>query len=220
VGTPPQRPADTTRSLRQHIAGAALVLCTVAAFAGTAALAPRPAVAQTVAACPNATDTVDTVGLGAVRDAVGCAVNAIRSEHRLAQFVPSATLAVAAQRHGADMVTRRYFAHVSPSGGTIEKRARRAGYMRGPCWVVGENLGMAVPASASAQAVVDAWMDSPSHRAIIMDPEFRHMGLAVVPGAPGDDGAGSTFVLDVGSNDCAFPAGAAQVRARPRVRAG
>jgi uncharacterized protein YkwD len=177
-------------------------------------------VAQTVAACPNATDTVDTVGPGAVRDAVECAVNTIRSEHRLAQLVPSATLAVAAQRHGVDMVTRRYFAHVSPSGGTIEKRARRAGYMRGRCWVVGENLGVAAAASASAQEVVEAWMDSPSHRAIIMDPEFRHMGLAVVAGAAADDVAGSTFVLDVGSNDCAFPVGAAQVRARPRVRAG
>jgi uncharacterized protein YkwD len=162
---------------------------------------------------------MDAVGPAVVRDAVGCAVNAIRSDQRLAALVPSPTLALAAQRHGADMLTRRYFAHVSPSGGTVEKRARRAGYMRGPCWVVGENLGMAVPESASAQALVAAWMDSPSHRAIILDPEFRHMGLAVLPGAPAGDGAGATFVLDVGSNDCAFPVGAARVRAKARARA-
>jgi uncharacterized protein YkwD len=155
-----------------------------------------------------------------VREAVGCAVNAIRSEQRLATLLPSATLALAAQRHGTDMVTRRYFAHVSPSGGTIEKRARRAGYMRGPCWVVGEDLGWAVPASASAQAVVDAWMDSPSHRAIILDPEFRHMGLAVIAGAPAGDGAGATFVLDAGANECGLPAGAARARPRAQVRAG
>jgi uncharacterized protein YkwD len=219
VGSPPLRPANTTL-LRRSIAGAARVLCTVAAVAGTAVLAPQPALAQTPAACPNVTDTVDAAGLGAVRTAVGCAVNAIRSEQRLAGLMPSSTLAVAAQRHGIDMVTRRYFAHVSPSGGTIEKRARRAGYMRGPCWVVGENLGTAVPASASAQAIVDAWMASPSHRAIILDPEFRHMGLAVVAGDPLDDPAGATFVLDVGANDCDFPAGAARAKVRARVRAG
>jgi uncharacterized protein YkwD len=218
VGTPPFRPAKRTRARRWSIAGAARLLCTVAAVAGTAGLASQPAQAQTAAACPNVNETVDTVGPAAVREAVGCAVNAIRSQARLAELLSSSALALAAHRHGGDMIARRYFAHVSPTGGTVEKRARRAGYMRGPCWVVGENLGEAVAEASTAQTIADAWLASPSHRAIILDPEFRHMGVAVVPGTSAGEGPGATFVLDLGANDCAPAAGAARTRAR--VRAG
>jgi len=203
---------------RWSFAGAARLLCTVTAVAGTAGLAPQPAQAQTPAACPNVNETVDAVGPALVREAVGCAVNAIRSRERLAPLLPSSTLALAAHRHGGDMVARRYFAHVSPTGGTVEKRARRAGYMRAPCWVVGENLGEAVAQSATAQTIADAWMASPSHRAIILDPEFRHMGVAVVPGTSAGEGSGATFVLDVGANDCAPAAALARTRARVHAR--
>jgi uncharacterized protein YkwD len=197
----------------------ARALCLLIAVTGAIALAPQPAAAQSVAACANAAATVATAGGEVVSDAIACAVNAIRAEQRLGPLVAAAALEVAAQRHGTDMVARRYFAHVSPSGGTIDARARRAGYIRGACWVVGENLGWAVPGAASAEAVVAAWMDSPTHRAIILDPEFRQMGVGVVSGAPAGDGVGSTFVLEAGSTVCA--AGAARsgvVRGRPRAR--
>ncbi|MEA2268063.1 MAG: hypothetical protein QOD55_2512 [Solirubrobacteraceae bacterium] len=223
VGTPPPRPARTTRPIRQQlIAGAARALCLLTAIAGTVALAPQPAAAQSLAACPNVAGTVQDIGLAAVRDAVACGVNAMRAEQRLGPLSPSSALAMAAQRHGTDMIARRYFAHVSPGGGTVDKRARRAGYIRNDCWVVGENLGWTVALSASADAVVGAWMESPSHRAIILDPEFRQFGVAVVAGAPDGDPTGATFVLEAGSTVCAgaaVPSGP-RARARARVRAG
>lgn len=221
MGTPPQRPARNTHTVRQSfLAGAARALCILTAVAGASALAPQPAAAQAMAACPNVAATVDMVGGDAVSDAIACAVNAIRAEQRLGPLVPAGALALAAQRHGTDMVNRRYFAHDSPSGGTPDKRARRAGYIRGQCWVVGENLGWAVPGANSAETVVTAWMESPPHRAIILDPEFRQMGVGVVGGAPAGDGLGSTFVLEAGSTVCASAASRTGARVRSRVRVG
>lgn len=147
---------------------------------------------------------------------MSCLVGGIRADHGLAPLSRSGALEAAARRHGTDMVTRRYFAHVSPSGGTLDKRARRAGYLTGPCWILGENLGWAPPALASARAVVDAWMDSPSHRAVILDPRFRQIGVGLIDGAP-VGGAGATFVLEVGAVQCGNAPRAAGLRARIRV---
>jgi uncharacterized protein YkwD len=43
-------------------------------------------------------------------------------------------------------------------------------------------------------------MDSPPHRAVILNGRFREAGVGVTPGSPLDAaGAGATFVLDVGT---------------------
>ncbi len=50
-------------------------------------------------------------------------------------------LRLAAHRHADDMVTRRYFAHVSSGGRRPADRMRAAGYMGSAHhWLVGENL--------------------------------------------------------------------------------
>jgi uncharacterized protein YkwD len=152
-----------------------------------------------------------------VEASVNCLINDIRSSRGLPALTRSPELQAIAQRHGADMVTRRYFAHVSPTGGTVDKRARRAGYLDGPCWVLGEDLGWAPPAIASAQAVVDAWMESPTHRAVILDPRFREIGIGLVAAAPVGDSAGATFVLELGVVQCGAGVRAAGMRSRIRV---
>lgn len=226
-GTPPLGPAAPPRVLvrtpiarravpppRRHAAAALLV---AVALAVVLALAAAPARAQS-AGCAAATATVGAVSVAAVDSAIACLVNAERGARRLAPVRPAAALAVAARRHAADMVARGYFAHVSPSGGTLAGRARRAGYLDGPCWALGEDLGWAPPSLATAQAVVAAWMASPSHRSVILDPDFRDVGVGIAAGAPVGDGPGTTFVLEMGAvGSCESPARAAP---RARVRAG
>jgi uncharacterized protein YkwD len=154
-----------------------------------------------------------------VEAAILCLVNAERATAGLVPVERAGALEVSAQRHAADMVARRYFAHVSPAGGTVDKRARRAGYLTAPCWALGENLGWAPPAVASADALVAAWMASPKHRAVILDPEFRDIGIGVTTRAPTGDGPGATFVLELGAMTACGPAGAGgTVRAKPRAR--
>jgi uncharacterized protein YkwD len=217
-GTPPLGPAPLRRArLRAPAPRIAPLLVGLVLAVVALATAAGAARAQAPAACPAAAVPLGMAGAVAVEAAVNCLVNGIRTSRGLPALTRSAELQAIAMRHGTDMVTRRYFAHVSPSGGTVDKRARRAGYLDGPCWVLGEDLGWAPAGIASAQAVVDAWMESPSHRAVILDPRFREVGIGLVGAAPVDDSPGATFVLEVGVVQCGAGVRAAGVRGRIRL---
>ena len=174
---------------------APLLLAIAALGTPTASYAASPpCAATTVAAGQAPTATV----AGAVR----CLVNAQRAAHGLAPLRSSRQLRVAAEAHGADMVSHRFFAHVSPLFGAVRDRARRAGYVGGGHdWTLGEDIAWGEGPLSTPQAIVTAWMNSPGHRAVILDRGFREAGVGVVPGVPVDDAAmpGATFVLDVGS---------------------
>jgi uncharacterized protein YkwD len=43
-----------------------------------------------------------------------------------------------------------------------------------------------------------AWMDSPGHRANVLKPGFRELGVGVVARAPESDDAGATYTVDFG----------------------
>ena len=221
-GTPPLGPAALSRVLVRTRSARRAVLLSVVAAAVAAALAPVPARAQAPAACASAGQPLGAAPPAppaAVEAAVLCRVNAERAAARLAPVQRAGALEASARRHATDMVARRFFAHVSPSGGTVDKRARRAGYLTAPCWVLGEDLGWAPPPVASADAVVGAWMESPGHRAVILDPEFREVGIGIVTRAPTGARAGATFVLEMGAMVACGPAGpGGTVRATPRAR--
>ncbi len=74
------------------------------------------------------------------------------------------------------MVDKNYFDHVSPAGVTPWYWFRQAGYKYA---FAGENLAMDFWES---QSVFDAWMQSPTHRANILNPNYTEMGLAVTAG--------------------------------------
>jgi uncharacterized protein YkwD len=197
-GTPPLGPAALPRAL----------ILLVLVLAAVLAVAPARAAA---AACPGAAQPLGATSAAAVEGAVLCLVNDERTARRLAPVRRDGALEAVAQRHAADMVARGYFAHISPSGGTVDKRARRAGYLTAPCWALGEDLARAPAAMASAEAVVAAWMASPGHRSVILDPDFGEGGIGLVPRAP--DGDGATFVLELGAMvPCAGAAPRARVR--------
>jgi uncharacterized protein YkwD len=87
----------------------------------------------------------------------------------------------AARGHSADMLRRQYFSH-----GSVSSRAHAAG-AHGP--IFGENLAWAT--GLTAQWVVDKWLASPSHRAVMLRPGFRRVGIGVVYGTfAGRGGAG------------------------------
>src|SRR3954465_13385999 len=154
--------------------------------------ASPPCAATTVAAgqAPAAT----------VGRAVRCLVNAQRAPYHLAPLRPSHQLPGAAEPHGADMVAHRFFAHVSPLSGAITDRARRAGYVRNDDYALGEDIAWGEGELATPQAIVTAWMNSPGHRAVILDADYRDVGVAIITGVPvPTELPGATFVLDVGS---------------------
>lgn len=75
-----------------------------------------------------------------------------------------------------DMLANNYWAHTSPSGITPWKWLADTGYSYN---VAGENLAKNYP---TADATVDAWMASPTHKANILDNRYQDVGFAVVDG--------------------------------------
>ncbi|MDQ3239595.1 MAG: CAP domain-containing protein [bacterium] len=85
-------------------------------------------------------------------------------------------LSVAAQLKGQDMLEKGYWAHVSPDGKAPWYWINRAGYnyLR-----AGENLAKDFRDTTST---VNAWMNSPGHKANILNPNYKDIGIGVVSG--------------------------------------
>jgi uncharacterized protein YkwD len=118
-----------------------------------------------------------------------------RAQRGLAPLRVHAALSRAALAHSRDMVRRHYFSHLSLGGATCATRARRAGYStRGArSWAISEVIGWGMGMLGTPQAVFQAWMHSPYHRAVVLG-RWRDVGVGCVP-----DGSGSwMYTVDVG----------------------
>lgn len=83
-------------------------------------------------------------------------------------------LDAAAARKAQDMFNRQYFEHVSPDSKNVGDLVEAIGY---EYIAVGENL--ALGNYKDDQELVQAWMDSPGHRANILSTKFTEIGVAV-----------------------------------------
>jgi uncharacterized protein YkwD len=93
------------------------------------------------------------------------------------------------------MVRRGYFAHERP-GWTLPGRLRASDWSGA---AASEAIGWGCGSLGVPSAVLDAWLASPTHRAIVLG-RYRRAGVGMAVGAPlpvGCSGAG-TWVLDVG----------------------
>ena len=114
-------------------------------------------------------------------------INRIRREHGLVPLEYSSRLAAAAANHSRSMAPKGFFAHNSADGSVFWKRIEQfypAGAYR--YWSVGENLVWQAP-SLDARQAVQRWMNSKPHRANLLNPSWRQIGLSAVrsPSAPG-----------------------------------
>jgi len=115
--------------------------------------------------------------------------NQKRAELGLAPLVNNSLLNEVAQRKAADMFAFNYWAHVSPSGRDPWSFFKEVGYKY---TYAGENLARDFMDSAS---VVEAWMNSPTHRENIVNPHYKEIGVAVVNGTL--NGVETTLVVQV-----------------------
>ncbi|WP_051830846.1 MULTISPECIES: CAP domain-containing protein [Streptomyces] len=143
----------------------------------TAAAAAAPTTARRTASAP-----ATPVGGGASASYAQQVVDLVNAERAKAGCGPVSSeprLASAAQSHSDDMADRNYFDHASPEGYHADHRIEATGY-RWSTW--GENIarGQKDPA-----AVMDAWMNSPGHRANILNCAFKQLGVGVRTGSGG-----------------------------------
>lgn len=86
----------------------------------------------------------------------------------------NSALDAAAKKKLDDMFLNQYFEHVSPGGVGVGDLGKEAGY---DFILIGENL--ALGNFKDDTSVVDAWMESPGHRANILNESYREIGVAV-----------------------------------------
>ncbi len=169
---------------------------------GALVVTANPARASAQAPCPGSSAVPSAQTLDAAAGAVVCLVNAHRASHGRRGLTASADLAQAAGRHSRDMVRRAFFAHVTPTGRGPDARIRQSGYMHDALdWSVGEDLGWGTASLSSPDAIVAAWIASPPHERVLLDPGFRQVGVGIAVGVPvttADSANGATFTLDSG----------------------
>jgi uncharacterized protein YkwD len=103
-------------------------------------------------------------------------LNEIRASQGLGALRADGDLSDAAESHSRDMIASGLFSHDSASGTRCDVRIRR--YVRAR--VVGETISWlaGTPASQQAARTVQLWMDSPPHRATLLTPSFRRIGVS------------------------------------------
>jgi uncharacterized protein YkwD len=100
-------------------------------------------------------------------------VNQHRAAAGLSPLIRAAELDSAARRHSDDMATHNFMSHTGSDGSTPGQRISAAGYQ----WsTYGENIAAGY---STAEAVVNAWMNSSGHRANILNSRYKEIGLAV-----------------------------------------
>jgi len=103
--------------------------------------------------------------------------NENRTENGSAVLTENAKLDAAAKLKLDDMFANQYFEHVSPSGKGPADLANEVSYQY---VLIGENL--AEGNFVNNSDLLTAWMNSPGHRANILNPRFKEIGVAVGKG--------------------------------------
>ncbi len=121
---------------------------------------------------------------GQARNMVFQYINKARKDHGLPPFKRLGSLEQIAQSHAAEMSRLHYAAHRSPTTGMVTDRANKAGIL----WQrIGENVAL----NQSSLAAHISLMESPAHRANVLNAHFTHLGIGLVFA---DDGHGHRLV--------------------------
>lgn len=111
-------------------------------------------------------------------DAMLARINTARSDNGLSPLRMDTALRDAARQHSRDMYLRHYFSHQTPDGQTPYARlkALKVHYL-----TAGENLAFA----PDVNQAWDSLVHSPDHRANILNPDFRCVGVGAYQGQGG-----------------------------------
>lgn len=106
-------------------------------------------------------------------------INQERTRAGLHPLQVDSCLVQTARAKAKDMIDNNYFGHVSPTLGNPYEQMKAAG-ITGYTILGGENLA----GNQSVEAAHQRLMNSPGHRANIMDSRYTHVGIGIVKGGP------------------------------------
>ncbi|MFD5714931.1 sigma-70 family RNA polymerase sigma factor [Streptomyces pharetrae] len=143
----------------------------------TAPTAARPPAPRPTPSAPG-TPPAQPAPTGTVAQVVAL-VNEERAAAGCAPLTEDPQLNQAAQGHSEDMAARGFFDHTNPDGADPGRRTTAAGY----AWsTYGENIARG---QQTPEAVMESWMNSPGHRANILNCSFEDIGVGVHDGSGG-----------------------------------
>lgn len=125
-------------------------------------------------ACPGAQNV--NAHFRTQRLAMHCLINLVRTEAGRRRVYSSAALRHSATYKARRIAACRRFTH-SPCGDDLAAPFHQARLTKGRPWFVGENLGWRPLEEATAFEIVRGWLASPSHRRVLLDRRFTHLGV-------------------------------------------
>ena len=112
------------------------------------------------------------------------AINAQRANFGLPPYQVDSGLTDVALGHAQDMVVRDYLAHTNPDGQSPRDRLVNYGFT--DMYKVGENIQRNTrPRDSTVDEAVNWFMNSPVHRAGLLNSEYNSIGVGAVEGPPG-----------------------------------
>jgi len=102
-------------------------------------------------------------------------VNDVRAHYGLRTLRPDVHLERAARAHSAEMLTSGVFTH-----GDFGGRMRQFDVVAS---LAGENIAWGTGSQGSAAGVISMWLASPGHRANLLNPSYRRIGVASLLGS-------------------------------------
>ena len=153
---------------------------------------PQPAGPSGGQLQPAAQATPVFYGIGQIRQQMLVEVNRIRSSNGLGSLALTAELDEAAQGHAADMAARGRLSHTGSDGSGADDRILRAGYRYRE---YAENIAQG---QTSVAETVASWMDSSGHRANMLLPDVRDLGVGYAEGQPAGRVPGNYWVIVLG----------------------
>lgn len=163
-----QKPTETAKPVAakpaaQKPAEAAKPVAAPAAKPATSAPAAKPATSKPAAQ--------DSGSISNIEQQVLTLTNQERSKGGLKPLATDALLMDSARAKSADMSKNNYFSHTSPTLGSPFDQMKAKGIQYK---AAAENIAMG---QKTAAEVVKGWMESPGHRANIMNGNFTHIGI-------------------------------------------
>ena len=189
-------------SLRRVVRAVRLVVFVTALFGLLLKSQVDAQLVQDAPGCPGSGDLPSQKRTEEAKATMLCLMNAERARHGLAPLVRDVSLDRASQLHSEDMAARNFFAHDTPDGIDPGARIGAAGYPTDRASTA-ENLYWGTHTASTPVRAVQGLMESPGHRANILHPEMRAVGVGIAYGSPrpgdgdGDDG-GALYTTDFG----------------------
>lgn len=173
-------------------------LAAVAIAMLTAMLGPTSTIGAQGCAGARARPSRTTIGTAV--GATLCVVNQVRYAHHLGPFRMNPALRTIAAGQSHDMLTGGYFGDDSLSGLTPLQRVASSPYARGSSRLsVSQNIAWGDAGESTPAAIVATWLRSAPHRAILLAPGFKDVGVGISLGDPWDTDskAGAIYTLDL-----------------------